>query len=75
MQDEDISTNKIGSIMLDSNWFATLDARGWEAKHDAFIAHMVNRFGPDYRRDVIRRVAEVQFETGLEILKLRDGWN
>jgi hypothetical protein len=52
--------------------FANLNARGWEAKHDAFVDHMVNRFGSEYSHDVIRRLAKVQFETGLEIIKLRD---
>jgi hypothetical protein len=68
MQDEEALANEIGSIMLDSNCFANLNARGWEAKHDAFVAHMVKRFGREYSR----RRAEVQFETGLEIIKLRD---
>jgi len=72
MQDEETLANEIGSIMLQSSWFANLDTSGWEAKHDAFLTHMVNRFGRQYPRDVIRRVAEVEFETGLEIIKLRD---
>jgi hypothetical protein len=72
MQDEEALLNEIGSIMLDSNCFANLDARGWEAKRDAFVAHMVNRFGREYSHDVIRRLAQVQFETGLETIKLRD---
>jgi hypothetical protein len=72
MQDEEALANEIGSIMLGSNCFANLNARGWEAKHDAFVAHMVNRFGREYSRDVICRRAQVQFETGLEIIKLRD---
>jgi hypothetical protein len=72
MQDEEALLNEIGSIMLDNNCFANLDARGWEAKHDAFVDRMVNRFGREYSHDVIRRRAEVQLETGLEIIKLRD---
>lgn len=72
MQDGEALLNEIGSIMLDSNCFAKLDARGWEAKREGFVAHMVNRFGREYPHDVIRRRAEVQFGTGLEIIKLRD---
>jgi hypothetical protein len=72
MQVEDALTHEIASIMLDSNNFANLNASGWEAKRYAFVAHMVIRFGREYPHDVIRRVAEVVFETGLEIIKLRD---
>jgi hypothetical protein len=72
MQVEDTLANEIGSIMLDSNSFANLNAGRWEAKQDAFVSHMVNRFGREYPHDVIRRVAEVVFETGLEIIKLRN---
>jgi hypothetical protein len=72
MQDEEALANEIASIMLKSDSFAKLDVRGWKAKRDEFIAGMVKRYGRKYPHDVIRRVAEVEFEIGLEIIKLRD---
>jgi protein gp37 len=72
MQDEELLANLIASVMLKSNCFCTVNPTGWEAKRKAFIGTMARRFGEDYPQDVVRRVAEVQFETGLEIIKLRD---
>jgi hypothetical protein len=74
MPDEEILASEIGSIMLQSNCFTNLDAQEWEASHDKFIAKMVNRFSSDYPHDVIRRVAEVEFEIGSEIIKVRDSF-
>jgi hypothetical protein len=72
MQNEEELANRIALIMLESNCFATLNAQGFEAKRDSFIVTMVRRFGADFRHDVVRRVALEGFETGLEIIKLRD---
>jgi len=72
MQNEELLANRIADVMLHSNSFATLNAIGWEAKRDAFITTMIKRVGSDYRHEVIRRVANVEFDIGLEIIKLRD---
>ena len=72
VREENVLANRIAEIILKSRCFAKLNARGWEAKKDGFLAYMVDRFGPDYPHDVIRRVAEVEFEIGSEIIKLRD---
>jgi hypothetical protein len=37
------------------------------------IAELVPRFGEHYPNDVVRRVAEVEFEIVLEVIKLRVG--
>jgi hypothetical protein len=71
MQNEEQLANRIAMVMLESNCFKSLDARGFEAKREAFIATMLRRFAGHYPYEVVRRVAEVEFETGLEIIKLR----
>jgi len=72
VREENVLANRIAEVILKSRCFAKLNARGWESKKDRFIAHMVDRFGSDYPHDVIRRVAEVEFEIASEIIKLRD---
>jgi hypothetical protein len=64
--------NQIAVVMLESNCFKSLDAEAFKAKREAFVATMVRRFGGHHPHDVIRRVAAVEFETGLEIIKLRE---
>jgi hypothetical protein len=46
MRDEELLANRIAAVMVESRSFANLNARDWETRKDAFIAHMVNRFGP-----------------------------
>jgi len=75
MQNEEELANRIALIMLESNCFAQLNAQGFEAKRESFIATMVRRFAADFRHDVIRRVASEEFETGLEIIKLRNSYD
>ena len=68
MRDKEILANRSATVMLESRSFANLNARDWEAQKGAFIAQMVNRFGWEYSSDMICRVAEVEFEIGLEII-------
>jgi hypothetical protein len=71
MQNQEQLANRIATVMLESNSFKRLNAQDFEAKRNAFIATMLRLFGGQYPCEVIRRLAEVEFETGLEIIKLR----
>jgi hypothetical protein len=71
MQNEEQLANRIATVMLESNCFKSSNAQGFEAKRKAFISTMLRLFGEQYPCEVIRRVAELEFETGLEIIKLR----
>jgi hypothetical protein len=70
---EEELANCIAGLMLESNCFKSLGAQAFRAKREAFIVTMVRRFGGHHTHEVVRRVAAVQFETGLEIIKLREG--
>jgi hypothetical protein len=72
MPNEEELANRIAGFMLESNCFKSLDVQAFKAKREAFIATVVRRFGGQHPHDVIRRVAAVEFETGLEIIILRE---
>jgi hypothetical protein len=65
-------TTEIGLAMLNSHDFATCNLERFSAKRGAFVAVMIRRFSHRFPAAVISRVAEAQFDTGLEIIRLRE---
>jgi hypothetical protein len=55
-----------------SEHLRTFKAPTFAHQRQAIIAKMMHRFGEQYPQDMIRRVAEVEFEIVLEVIKLRD---
>ena len=72
MNTEAALTTEIGLAMLNSHDFATCNLERFSTKRGAFIAVMIRRFSDRFPAAVIRRVAEAEFDTGLEIIRLRE---
>ena len=72
MNTEAALTTEIGLAMLNSHDFATCNLERFSTKRGAFIAVMLRRFSHRFPAAVIRRVAEAEFDIGLEIIRLRE---
>ena len=72
MNTEAALTTEIGLAMLNSHDFATCNLDRFSTKRGAFIAVMIRRFSDRFPAAVVRRVAEAEFDTGLEIIRLRE---
>jgi hypothetical protein len=65
-------TTEIGLAMLNSHDFATCNLERFSTKRAAFVTIMIRRFSYSFPVAVIRRVAEAEFDIGLEIIRLRE---
>jgi hypothetical protein len=72
MNTEAALTTEIGLTMLNSHDFATCNLERFSTKRGAFVAVMIRRFSHRFPVVVIRRVAEAQFDIGMEIIRLRE---
>ena len=72
MNSEAALTTEIGLAMLNSHEFATCDLERFSTKREAFVAEMIRRFCRRFPVALIRRVAEAEFDIGLEIIRLRE---
>ena len=72
MNTEAALTAEIGLAMLNSHDFVTCNRERFSTKREAFIAVMIRRFSHRFPVAVIRRVAEAEFDIGLEIIRLRE---
>jgi hypothetical protein len=72
MNTEAALITEIGLAMLNSNDFATCNLERFSTKRAAFLAVMIRRFSHRFLVAGIRRVAEAEFDIGLEIIRLRE---
>ena len=72
MTHEEVLSAQIGESMLNTLECRTFKAPTFAHQRQAIIAKMMHRFGEQYPHDMIWRVAEVEFEIVLEVIKLRD---
>jgi hypothetical protein len=72
MTHEEVLSAQIGESMLNTLECRTFKPPTFAHRREAIIAKMMHRFGEQYPHDMIWRVAEVEFEIVLEVIKPGD---